>query len=181
MSSDDELCDTIWAAYNEAVGVQERKRYPVIGPSVNRRAFAYTASMHNDKRTHAYMCFVCSAIKVDTGRIRSDIKMMSGEWLFSMPYGALRKKLSLPDFKKDMLRLDRLCMPAAVGIPTISRRQTSVTGWCTCLNQFHGQASPWITNKTRHNPKMKQMNCAKKDCCVALKITSAHKGVTTTK
>ena len=62
MSSDDELCDTIWAVYNEAVGVQERKRYPVIGPSVDKRAFAYTASMQNGKRTHAYMCFVCSAI-----------------------------------------------------------------------------------------------------------------------
>ena len=35
MSSHDELRDTIWAVYTEAVGVQERKRYPVMGPSVD--------------------------------------------------------------------------------------------------------------------------------------------------
>ena len=150
MSSDDELCDAIWAAYNEAMGVQQMKRYHVIGPFADRRAFAYTASRHNDKRTHAYMCFVCSAIKVDTGRIRSDIEMMRGKWLFSMPYGALRKNLSLHDFKTKT--------NAAPGSPLHARSSghpndissPDFSDWmCTGLNKFHGQASLWNTPKTR--------------------------------
>ena len=87
-------------AYCEAVAVQERMKYPMVGSSVDRRAFAYTASMYNDKRIHAYICFICAAIKVDTGRIRSNIEMRNGRWLFSMPSGALTKNLSFNDFKK---------------------------------------------------------------------------------
>ena len=71
--------DTMWDVYCEAVAVQERMRYPVVGSSVDRRAFAYTASTYNDERIHAYICFICSAIKVDTGRIRSNIEMKSGK------------------------------------------------------------------------------------------------------
>ena len=90
----------MWDVYCEAVAVQERMRYPVVGSSVDRRAFAYTASTYNDERIHAYICFICSAIKVDTGRIQSNIEMFSGKWLFSMPSGALVKNLSFHDFKK---------------------------------------------------------------------------------
>ena len=91
--------DIMWDVYCEAVAVQERMKYPSVGSSVDRRAFAYTSSMYNDERIHAYICFVCAAIKVDTGRIRSKIKMMSGKWLFSVPSGALTKNLSFNNFK----------------------------------------------------------------------------------
>ena len=83
--SKDRMCDV----YCEAVAVQERKKYPTVGPAVDRRAFAYTASTYNDEHIHAYICFICARVKVDTGKIRSNIEMKSGRWLFSMPSGAL--------------------------------------------------------------------------------------------
>ena len=181
MSSDGELCDAVWAVYTKAVGVQERKRHPAIGPSVGRRAFAYTASMHNDKHTHAYMCFVCFAIKVDTSRIRSDIEMVSGKWLFSMPYGALRKNLSLHDFKRKCAGPGPLLHARNRGHPN-DISSPDFGDWIVHLSE----AIPWTgvsmdNRKTRYSSKMKQMDRAKKDCCVVPKTTYAHKVVTTTR
>ena len=92
--------DVIWDLYCQAVGVQERKKFPIVGPSVDRRSFAYTAAVHNDERTHAYMCFVCGGNKVDTGRARSDIEMKSARWVFSHKLGAVTKHLSFGAYRK---------------------------------------------------------------------------------
>ena len=89
--SDELTDDLMWDIYCEAIAVQERKQYPVVGKTIDRRCFAYTSATHNDDRTHAYLCVVCGGTHVDTGRIRSPIEMVSGQWLLSLPPDSLRK------------------------------------------------------------------------------------------
>ena len=78
-----------WDIYKEACSVQERRTIPVTGPSVERRTCERTAHVYNDECVRALICFACARVKVDTGRIRSDIAFRTGEWLFSLPPGSL--------------------------------------------------------------------------------------------
>ena len=92
--------DRIWAVYTEAVSVQERKKYPQVGPSIDRTAIVKASSTYNDDCVHAYMCFTCASIKVDTGRIRSDIERVTGAWLLGLKNNAAAKNLSMHRFKE---------------------------------------------------------------------------------
>ena len=71
--SDELTDDLMWDIYCEAIAVQERKQYPIVGNTIDRICFADTSAVHNDDRTHAYLCFVCGGTHVDTCRIRSQI------------------------------------------------------------------------------------------------------------
>lgn len=82
----------IWDIYKQALGVRERMTTPIAGPSVDRRVFQYTSYVYNDHRIRSLICFSCAQIKLDTGRIRSDIQFCSGTWLFALPPGERRKK-----------------------------------------------------------------------------------------
>ena len=64
----------IWDYYKEACAVQERKQFPIVGFSTERRTMEHVAHIYNDKRIHSYVCFACAQIKVDTGGCRSDIE-----------------------------------------------------------------------------------------------------------
>ena len=83
----------IWDIYKEALGVRERMTTPIAGPSVDRRVFQYTSYVYNDHRIRSLICLSCAQIKLDTGRIRSDIEFRSGTWLFALPPGVRRKEM----------------------------------------------------------------------------------------
>ena len=52
-----------WDLYKEAIAVKERQIVPVVGPSVDRRAFDRLAHVYNDKVICQLICF--------TGRCRN--------------------------------------------------------------------------------------------------------------
>ena len=88
----------IWDIYKEALGVKERLTTPIAGPSVDRRVFQYTSYVYNNHRIRSLICFACAQIKLDTGRIRSDIAFCSGAWFFALPPGSLKKCFSMQIF-----------------------------------------------------------------------------------
>ena len=88
----------LWDFYKGALSVQERLRTPLAGASIDRRVFSQLAHVCNDDRIRSLMCFLCQQIKLDTGRIRSDITFMSARWLFSLPVGSLVKNFSMQKF-----------------------------------------------------------------------------------
>ena len=92
-----------WDIYKEACSVQERRTIPVTGPSVERRTCERTAHVYNDECVRALICFACARVKVDTGRIRSDIAFRTGEWLFSLPPGSLVKNFPCRNSQDDIL------------------------------------------------------------------------------
>ena len=89
-----------WDIYKEACSVQERRSVPVSGPSVERRTCERTVHVYNDERIRALICFACARVKVDTGRVRSDIRFRIGEWLFSLPPGSSVKNFSMAEFTR---------------------------------------------------------------------------------
>ena len=89
-----------WDIYKEALSVKERNSIPVAGVSIERRVCEATAHVYNDACVRALICFACARVKVDTGRIRSEIKFMSGKWLFSLPPGSLVKNFSMAEFSR---------------------------------------------------------------------------------
>ena len=89
-----------WDIYKEALAVKERKSIPVAGASVDRRVCEATARVFNDACVRALICSACARVKVDTGGIRSEIKFITGKWLFSLPPGSLVKNFSMAEFKQ---------------------------------------------------------------------------------
>ena len=45
-----------WDIYREALAVQERKKWPTVGASIERRTFAYTTCVYNDEKIKAHVC-----------------------------------------------------------------------------------------------------------------------------
>ena len=88
----------LWDFYKGALSVQERLRTPLAGATIDRRVFTQLAHVCNDDRIRSLMCFLCSQIKLDTGRIRSEIEFRSARWLFSLPAGSLIKNFSMHKF-----------------------------------------------------------------------------------
>jgi len=89
---------SLWDLYKEALSVQERLHVPITGPSVERRTTELAAHVYNDACIRALICFTCARVKVDTGRLRSEISMKPGKWLFSLPAGSLVKNFSMTNF-----------------------------------------------------------------------------------
>ena len=89
-----------WDIYKEACSVQERQNVPVTGPSVDRRTCERTAHVYNDECVRALICFACARVKVDTGRMNSAIRFITGKWLFSLPPGSLVKNFSMAEFTR---------------------------------------------------------------------------------
>ena len=88
----------LWDVYNEAIAEQERDAFPVVGCSVDRRAFEYTQKVFNDTSIRSLICCVCARILLDTGGIRSHIDFFSGNWFFKLPKGSLKKNFSMEVF-----------------------------------------------------------------------------------
>ena len=84
----------LWDYYKEACAVQERKQFPIVGLSTERRTMEHVAHIYNDERIHSFVCFACAQIKVDTGGCRSDIRYYSGEYLFKLPRRTLQHTFS---------------------------------------------------------------------------------------
>ena len=54
--------DMLWDYYKEACAVQERKQFPIVGFSTERRTMEHVAHIYNDERIHSYVCFACAQI-----------------------------------------------------------------------------------------------------------------------
>ena len=98
--------DTAWAIYKQALAVQERQGFPIVGVPVDRRSFEYTLRVYNDDRIRSLMCCACACICLDTGGARSRIEFVKGSWLLQLPNGSLKNNFSYAVFRR--LFSDRL-------------------------------------------------------------------------
>jgi len=81
----------VWDVYKEALAVQERRRVPVVGAAVDRRAFETTLEVYNDDSIRSLICFVCARVCLQTGGAHSDINYRRGSWLLRLPPGSSGK------------------------------------------------------------------------------------------
>ena len=84
--------DDVWDVYKEGLAVQERRRVPVVGAAVDRRAFETTLEVYNDESIHSLICFVCARVCLHTAGTHSTIGYRNGAWLLSLPAGIETKK-----------------------------------------------------------------------------------------
>ena len=84
--------DDVWEVYKEGLAVQERRRVPVVGAAVDRRAFETTLEVYNDDSIRSLICFVCARVCLHTGGAHSAINYRPGEWLLTLPTGIKEKK-----------------------------------------------------------------------------------------
>ena len=77
--------DDVWEVYKEGLAVQERRRVPVVGAAVDRRAFERTLEVYNDESIRSLICFVCARVRLHTGGAHSAINYRPGEWLLTLP------------------------------------------------------------------------------------------------
>ena len=84
--------DDVWDVYKEGLAVQERRRVPVVGAAVDRRAFETTLEVYNDESIHSLICFVCARVCLHTAGTHSTIGYRNGTWLLSLPAGIETKK-----------------------------------------------------------------------------------------
>ena len=83
--------DDVWDVYKEGLAVQERRRVPVVGAAVDRRAFERTLEVYNDESIRSLICFVCARVCLHTGGAHSAINYRPGEWLLTLPTGIKEK------------------------------------------------------------------------------------------
>ena len=79
--------DDVWEVYKEGLAVQERRRVPVVGAAVDRRAFETTLEVYNDDSIRSLICFVCARVCLHTGGAHSAISYRRGKWLLTLPTG----------------------------------------------------------------------------------------------
>ena len=84
--------DDVWEVYKEGLAVQERRRVPVVGAAVDRRAFETTLEVYNDESIHSLICFVCARVCLHTAGAHSTISYRNGAWLLTLPTGTETKK-----------------------------------------------------------------------------------------
>lgn len=89
-----------WGLYCEAIACRERKLFPAVGLTVDRRCMDYTLQVYNDECVRSLICFACARICLDTGSFWSDIGYVSGEWLFGLPAKALKHNFSMELFQQ---------------------------------------------------------------------------------
>ena len=80
--------DYVWDVYKEALAVQERRRVPVVGAAVDRRAFETTLKVYNDDSIRSLICFVCARVCLQTGGANSAINYRRGSWPLGLPPGS---------------------------------------------------------------------------------------------
>jgi hypothetical protein len=88
------------AYYTAAIAVVERKKVPLLGEAVDRRAIAQVLARFNNGSIHSRMCFICGQVKIDTGAPRSDIEMREGAWFNALSRESLDANLSFSTFKR---------------------------------------------------------------------------------
>ena len=79
--------DDVWEVYKEGLAVQERRRVPVVGAAVDRRAFERTLEVYNDETIRSLICFVCARVCLHTAGAHSAVSYKRGAWLLSLPTG----------------------------------------------------------------------------------------------
>ena len=84
--------DDVWDVYKEGLAVQERRRVPVVGAAVDRRAFERTLEVYNDETIRSLICFVCARVCLHTGGAHSAVSYKKGAWLLGLPTGTERRK-----------------------------------------------------------------------------------------
>ena len=93
------LNQNMFDIYSEALSVKERQGFPMYGASLDRRLFEYVQQIYSDIAISALICFCCARIRMDWGRLNSDIQYMTGAWLFKLPRGSFEKNFSKRDFE----------------------------------------------------------------------------------
>ena len=101
--------------YKEGLAVQERRRVPVVGAAVDRRAFEKTLEVYNDDSIRSLICFVCARVCLHTGGAHSAINYRPGEWLLTLPTGTKKKQ-------KDRFLNGRDCKEKSEAIPKSTNR-----------------------------------------------------------
>ena len=94
----------MWDLYKQALAVQERRGYPAVGVSVDRRAFEYTNRVYNDTRVRSLICFTGARICLDTGGVRSAIRFRSTSSYLSMPLESLHETCSCAAFGRNYMK-----------------------------------------------------------------------------
>ena len=89
-----------WDIYREALAVQERKKWPTVGASIERRTFAYTTCVYNDEKIKAHVCIACAGVFPNTHSVRSEISIFDGAWLLSVSDSCLRENFSWDLFRQ---------------------------------------------------------------------------------
>ena len=84
--------DDVWDVYKEGLAVQERRRVPVVGAAVDRRAFETTLEVYKNDSIRSLICFVCARVCLHTGGAHSAVSYKRGAWLLSLPTGTERRK-----------------------------------------------------------------------------------------
>ena len=125
-----------WDIYLGALAVQERKNWPCVGSSIDRRSFAVTASVYNDARIRSLLCFACACIKPGSGRHNSEIEFKGLTWSLSLPPGALRLNFSIKRFR------DLFARPGTPLHPTSTSSgcnlpQADFTDWTLRFSEEH--------------------------------------------
>ena len=84
--------DDVWEVYTEGLAVQERRRVPVVGAAVDRRAFETTLEVYSDETIRSLICFVCARVCLHTGGAHSAVSYKGGAWLLTLPTGTETRK-----------------------------------------------------------------------------------------
>ena len=109
----------LWDLYKQALAVQERKGFPTVGVSVDRRAFEYTNLVYNDARVRSLMCFTCACIRLDTGAVRSEIRYRPASFLLSnMPLHRLKDFFGFADFSRRYMQAGTPLYPRDKSLPS---------------------------------------------------------------
>lgn len=107
----------------------ERRKVPIVGPSVDRRATDYLVQMFNDQKIKSLLCFACAQIKVDTGGCRSEIKYMSTRWLLTIAPKVLSKNFSMDEFQKRYCKPGTPLAQSGNGSSTLDVAKPDFTDW----------------------------------------------------
>jgi len=91
--------DDVWEVYKEGLAVQERRRVPVVGAAVDRRAFETTLEVYNDETIRSLICFVCARVCLHTAGAHSTITYKGGAWLLTLPRGTETSKATYKERK----------------------------------------------------------------------------------
>ena len=86
--------------YSEAIASLEREKVPVVGYSIDRRAFSGIAERFTDEKLVSRICFVCAQVKTDTACPNSDIEMCTGQWLKTVPPKKLAESLDYETYQQ---------------------------------------------------------------------------------
>ena len=108
----------LWDLYKQALAVQERRGFPTVGVSVDRRVFEYTNQVYNDARIRSLLCFTCACIRLDTGAVRSEIRYRPASFLSNMSLHRLEDFFGFAEFSRRYMQAGTPLYPRDKSLPS---------------------------------------------------------------